>query len=266
MVILDAHTHVGLNWFSPVETLLLEMNANGVAGAVLVQHAGAYDNDYLFECAQRFPGRFKVCTLIDPESENPEATLERLKNLGAAGLRLRPEWKFRTSSPDPYYMLRLAGRLGMVVSVLPRGAAELGEAAFQKALDACPDTHFQLEHLAGAGFARPPYTDYRSAMACAKWPNTSIKITGFGEFVPRPPVLPKAFPYAGMSIPPLYDLALEAFGPQRMTFASDYSSCSRREGYRNCLEAVRTYPAFQKNGVLEWILGKAAARIWSFGS
>lgn len=42
MLIIDTHTHAGLNWFQPVETLLNEMNLCGVTGAVLIQHGGSY--------------------------------------------------------------------------------------------------------------------------------------------------------------------------------------------------------------------------------
>ena len=52
MQIIDTHCHAGRNWFEPIETLLFQMDSNGVDGAVLIQHGGTYDNDYLFECAE----------------------------------------------------------------------------------------------------------------------------------------------------------------------------------------------------------------------
>jgi hypothetical protein len=50
MHIVDTHCHAGINWFEPVEMLLHQMNMNGVQSAVLIQHGGNYDNQYLLEC------------------------------------------------------------------------------------------------------------------------------------------------------------------------------------------------------------------------
>lgn len=261
MLIIDTHAHAGLNWFQPVETLLNEMNMNGVAGAVLVQHKGAYDHSYLFECEKRFPGRFKVAVEIDPGDSNPEATMEKLRRQGAAGVRLHTDVVFNTKKP--YAVWKTAGDLGLIVSTArDLSDPEVYGAAFKKVLDACPDTHVQIEHLAAVGFAQPPYEAYSAALECAKWPNTSIKIPGLGEIVKRPAVLPVGYPFG--KAPPLFDMALEAFGPHRMVWGSDFPPVASREGYRNCLEGVRSYPAFQSEDTLEWILGKTAARIWGF--
>ena len=68
MQIIDTHCHAGRNWFEPLETLLFQMDRNGVDGAVLIQHGGTYDNDYLFECVSAQPGRFKIVVMIDPRT------------------------------------------------------------------------------------------------------------------------------------------------------------------------------------------------------
>ena len=60
MVIIDAHCHSAANWSEPVETLLYQMDANGVSHAVLVQLNGNYDNSYLIECNRRHKNRFKI--------------------------------------------------------------------------------------------------------------------------------------------------------------------------------------------------------------
>ena len=53
MQIIDTHCHAGHNWFEPFETLLFQMDRNGVDGAVLIQHGGTYDNDYLSSAHRR---------------------------------------------------------------------------------------------------------------------------------------------------------------------------------------------------------------------
>ena len=46
MVIVDTHCHVSPYWYKPVETLLHQMNSNGVDKAVLIQlgQVRIYDN------------------------------------------------------------------------------------------------------------------------------------------------------------------------------------------------------------------------------
>ena len=79
-----------------------------------------------------------------------------------------------------------------------------------------PSLKIVIEHLGGAGVwalreterPAPPYTRFRQMLKLADYPNTYIKIHGMGEICPPP------FPY--QEIPPIVDLAYDAFGPQRM--------------------------------------------------
>ena len=143
------------------------MDSNGVDGAVLIQHGGTYDNDYLFECAEAYPGRFKVVVLVDPEDPDPTGTSARLADHGAAGLRLAPT--ARVGGRDPLALWKKAGELGIAVSSIG-SAAEFGSDEFKRVLDSCPDTTVVIEHLAGVGITTPPYTDYERALECADGP------------------------------------------------------------------------------------------------
>ena len=199
---------------------------------------------------------------------------------------------------------------------------------FSRVLDACPDTHVILEHLAGVGIAEPPYADYVKALHQGERDNTSIKIPGLGEICARPPrLLPKlefdhvpplfemakdAFgvqrmmwgsdfpPSAGREgyantlpglgeiwerlparenpslwerllpelefdhVPPLFEMAKDAFGVQRMMWGSDFPPSAGREGYANTLRGVINHPAFADGDDIEWVMGKTAARVWGF--
>jgi L-fuconolactonase len=90
----------------------------------------------------------------------------------------------------------------------------------------------------------------------ARFPNTYVKIHGIGEICPPP------FPY--QDIPPFMDMAYEAFGPQRMTWGSDYPPVSLREGYSNALHYPQEHMPFASQDDLEWIFGKTALSIWKF--
>ena len=65
MDIVDTHCHAGTSWFEPIETLLACMDNYGVRRALLTQHRGMFDNAYLLECIDRFPGRFSAIAGVD---------------------------------------------------------------------------------------------------------------------------------------------------------------------------------------------------------
>jgi L-fuconolactonase len=258
-MIIDTHCHAGRNWFEPIEVLEFQMNRSGVDAAVLIQHGGTYDNDYLFTEAAKRPGKFKVVVLIDPESADPLGDLTRMSEQGAAGVRIYPGQKFKT--PHMHDLWKKAGELGLVVSSL--GTVEqFASDEFKDMLDACPDTHIVLEHLAGARISEPPFTTFKSALECAGRSNTTIKVPGLGEITRRPPRLLPGFRFD--DVPPLFEMARDAFGVDRMMWGSDFPPSAGREGYENTLEGVRAHPAFAQDDDIEWVLGKTAARVWGF--
>ena len=78
MRIIDTHCHEGRNWFEPIETLVHEMDTNRVDEAVLIQHGGTYNNDYLFECASKYGNKFKIIVMLDPDDSDQPGTLTKL--------------------------------------------------------------------------------------------------------------------------------------------------------------------------------------------
>lgn len=259
MLIIDTHCHAGENWFEPIETLDFQMKRCGVEGAILIQHGGSYDNSYLFEETSKRPGRFKVVVLLDPQSSDPEGDLERLALAGAAGVRLDPDQKFNTKSPIDLWVK--AGKLGLIVSVRSN-TSRLGSKDFKDIVQTCSKTKFVIEHLAFVGMESAPFHEYKSVLEIATYPNTAIKVPGLAEICKRPPVLTAECKFK--NIPPLFEMAREAFGVRRMMWGSDFPPCSGREGYQNTLNGVRNHPAFRNGDDAEWVMGKTAALVWGF--
>ena len=264
MLIIDAHCHTAANWGEPVETLIYQMGLHGVSHIVLVQHNGRCDNSYLIECTKRYPGKFKAVVILDPEDKSRTKTLENLHKQGAAGIRLnlRKDW----DPEDPVF--KACGELGMVVDIIGK-AENFASARFKKLLDNCPQTQFCLEHLArsakpGVDFSDPPHDGFKDALKCSQWPNTTIKVPGLGEIARRPARIPDGDVCMFSNVPPLIEMAKEAFGVQRMMWGSNFPPCAGKEGYRNALEWVRAYPAFQTGDDLAWVMGKSAAKLWGF--
>lgn len=101
------------------------MRMNGVGKALLVQHGvpqhGHWNNDYLFECCRRFPGKFAVVVIVDVDAPDAPETLARWAAQGAVGVRLGPEQ--RSQGADPLAIWRAAAELGLVVSLMGGGAS-----------------------------------------------------------------------------------------------------------------------------------------------
>ena len=60
-------------------------------------------------------------------------------------------------------------------------------------------------------------------------------------------------------------MALEAFGPQRMMWGSDYPPVSSREGYDNALRFPMDYFRALSEDERAWIFGRTAMKVWKFG-
>ena len=266
MLIIDTHVHTGDNWEEPIETLLYHMDKNGVSHAVLAQLNGHYDNSYILDCARRYGNKFKAVVILDPEDKSRPKTLEALHKQGAAGLRINIRKPYAPEDP----VFKVAGELGIVVSVIGK-VEQFASASFKKLLDNCPKTQFCLEHLArdaraSGDFCEPPYDGYKASLELARWPNTTVKVPGLGEIVKRPLRFPSGsvFPFA--AVPPLFEMAKEAFGSKRMMWGSNFPPCAKVEGYHHALQWVRDYPAFQNGDDVEWIMGKSAAKLWGFSA
>jgi L-fuconolactonase len=90
MRVIDTHAHIvdtGQHTYPPhsAEHLLRCMDDSGVDRAVLVQYSAAhgYDNRYVLDAAERYPGRFVAVCTPDPNA----AHVSDIR--GAAGLRVR---------------------------------------------------------------------------------------------------------------------------------------------------------------------------------
>lgn len=252
MTIVDTHCHIGLLKYEPVESLLHMMEKNGVEKAVFIQYAGNTDNSYMLDSMAAKPDRFQAAMIVPPSDDG--TIIRSWSEKGVVGIRLPLD--SRSQSSDPLAHWRAAADLDLVVSA-PSSVSKLLGDAFGEVLEAFPDLQIVIEHLAGVGRgAEAPYTDYKQALKLAERPSLSIKLPGFGEICEVP------LPFD--PIPPLADLALEAFGPERVMWGSDYPPVSGREGYANSLSVPIDYFSALSESEREWIFGKAALKIWKF--
>lgn len=261
MVIVDSHCHVSLSWYEPVESLLGQMERNGVEHAVLIQMQGQANNEYQFECVRRFPGRFAPVVIVDTARPDAPQTLERLAGEGASGVRLGPGT--RSPGDDPLAIWRAAARLGLPVSCGGTGA-EFASDEFAGLVEALPELPIVVEHLGSV--SRPDPDDAgsetrRRVFSLARFPNLSIKVPGLGEFCRRALPVVEPFPFE-RPIPTYLEDAYQAFGPGRMMWGSDYPPVSGREGYRNALRLAMDQFATRSREDRDRIFGGTALSIF----
>jgi len=260
MLVVDTHCHASPVWFQPVETLLSEMNMAGVDQALLVQIRGEYDNSYLVECMRRFPGRFSVIAMVDTDRPDADKVLEGWVRQGCEGLRLGP----LTHSPgrDPLAIWRKAAQLGIAISCLGP-LAEFASPEFESLYPEFPRMPIIIEHLGGGGTDRSEgWTQYQQVLQLARYPNAYMKVPGFGELAPRP--MPMIHPIPFPKVPPLIEMALEAFGANRLMWGSDFPPVANREGYRNALRFPMEYIKFKRPEDKEYLFGKTATSLFKF--
>lgn len=247
MHIVDTHCHVGLHKYEPVEALRFHMARSGVDQAVLIQYMGNTDNGYLVEVMAAHPGRFAAAMIVAPDDDS---AVRAWAEQGIGGIRLPAG--FTGAGPDPLLLWRTAAALDLVVS-MPSTPQALRSAEFAEVLRAFPNLQIVIEHLAGAK-VDTDIEEFQAVMGLAKYENLTIKLPGFGEFCRLP------HPFA--EVPPLADMALEAFGPQRMMWGSDWPPVSSREGYDSSLRFPLAYFAGLSDDERAWIFGKTAQRVW----
>jgi L-fuconolactonase len=121
-----------------------------------------------------------------------------------------------------------------------------------------------LEHLASVNnpTGDPNQTSMRETVfALSRFPNAHIKIHGLGEFATRTPILTEPFPFV-QPIPPAFEMAYDAFGPQPMMWGSDFPLVNSREGYPFALKLAMDQFKDKSEEDRAWIFGKTALKVF----
>ena len=265
MIIVDSHCHTSPYWYEPVESLLHQMDENGVELAVLIQMNGQTNNDYQFECVRRYPGRFASVVIVDTDSPDATQHLAWLAERGASGVRLRPST--RSPGSDPLVLWRTAAELGLPVSC---GSGclntEFASNEFAQLIESLPDLNVILEHMGSINqpdSEGPPYPLRQKVLSLARFPNVHVKIHGLGEFCSRVMPVKEPFPFEE-PIPPLLDMVYGAFGAERMMWGSDFPPVSTREGYGGALRFTMDRFAAKSDEERSLIFGGVAMRLFRF--
>ena len=269
--VVDCHTHVvskdhdryplhprdlSGTWYldapASAEDLAGEMDASGVAQAVLVQGVGAYtyDNRYAADAAREAPERFVSACAIDVEARDAvEVADEWIRVQGMQDIRLfalareGPSW---LADERTFPVWRRAADLDahIIITILPHQLDEL-----DRVLTHFPETNVSLDHCA---FAMPDPGSRARLYSLARHSNLHLKVSTHNlDDAAR----------SGEGPDGLVQELVNTFGADRMMWGSDY-----------CQTHDRTYPELVAlahkafSGLSAWdrraCLSGTARRLW----
>ncbi|MER5437391.1 amidohydrolase family protein [Streptomyces sp. NPDC002790] len=272
--IVDAHHHVwdlsvrDQDWITgpelapirrtfTLDDLAPELRAAGVDATVLVQTVTvAEETPELLALADRSEIVEGVVGWTDLTRPDAREALERLRELPGGrhlvGIRHQvqgepdPEWLLR---PDVRRGLAAVADAGLVYDlvVLPHQLPACAKAAAEN-----PELSFVLDHLGKPPIASGGLAPWRDDIrALAALPNTVCKLSGMvTEADPSGWTVEDLRPYA--------DAVIDAFGPARVMFGSDWPVCTLAATYRQVIDTAKELVG----GADPHVLGETARRVY----
>jgi L-fuconolactonase len=267
--IVDSHVHV---WkhdpkypFAPganvpardatPEMVLDLMKANGVSKTVIIQVIHyKYDNRYVADVLKQYPGTFRGVCRVDPLDPAAPDHLSSWTERGFHGVRISPAadasgdwirgalmpplWKRCRDLKVPMTVLAPITRMPDVVPLMDR----------------TPNLTLVIDHMADCPIDQPAQLE--KLIALRRYPNVFVKISHTWSISKQP------YPWldAQQYVKRLYD----AFGPQRLMWATDWPILETWTSYDKALTVVRDEMNFLNSDDKHWLLGKTAERVWPF--
>lgn len=282
-MIVDAHCHAWRRWpydrtavdaesRGSVESLLYEMDRHGVDHAAIVCArigggsggegcANDDNNEYVLDAARTHPGRLTAWIDVDcvwrPEHHTAGAAdrLRRaLAETGATGFThyVAAENDGWMRSEDAAAFFAVAAEAGAAASIAatPAWFTDLGAVAASH-----PNLPILVHHMGLPSQGDDREHELVLLSSLAEHPSIGVKISGFNYNAPRA----WDFPYPDSIA--LFTRILDAFGPDRLYWGSDFPASRDQLTYRQSIEVLRTHCAFAGEPAIAAILGGNAARL-----
>ncbi len=231
-------------------------DAAGVERAVLVQAFGAYryDNNYVADCAARYPDRFVAVGTIDPLKADAPRTLDYwVKERGIRGLRIvtwtEPELMLDDPMLDPVW--RRASELQIPVCILTNfhQVGRLG-----RVLENFSSLRIALDHL---GLPRlddgPEFADEQVLFDLARHRNFHGKFSSW--------TIAAAERNGGAGRVEFFRRLVDTFGAHRLMWGTNFPASNDRT-YQGFVEYAREKLAFLLPEERRWIFGETALSLW----
>ncbi|MGX7672449.1 amidohydrolase family protein [Plantactinospora sp. DSM 117369] len=252
--IIDAHHHLWVRarhpqpWIDPVAMAAIDADfepvdlaplaeSAGVTGTVVVQSiASEAETEDLLDLAADSTLVRGVVGWVDLTADDAADRIDRLR-AGRGGDRLVGIRHLVQGETDPAYLDRPDVRRGIAAVAAAGLAFDLLVRRHQLPMAArlahdLPEVRFVLDHLGKPTLGGPELADWaRDLRTLAAAPNTTAKLSGLVTEVRRSPWTPE-------DLRPAVDGALDAFGPDRLMFGSDWPVCLLATSYRRWVEVL----------------------------
>ena len=241
--------------FTP-EELFSHCRPAGVDRVVLIQMSFyEFDHRYMTEVMAAHPGVFSGVALIDVAADDLDSQIDRLAKQGMRGFRLhsRGDAKDWVDHPGMARLWRQAARDGLAVCPLINPA----DIRYVDALCAkFPDTTVVVDHFARVGISgRVEPRSLDELCRLARYPNTHVKTSAFYALGEKQP------PY--LDLIPMVRRVVEAFGPERLMWASDCPfQVQGTHRYEASIALIRDRADFLSESDRRWMLRGTAEKVF----
>jgi predicted TIM-barrel fold metal-dependent hydrolase len=242
--------------FTP-DTLFKHCRPCDVERVVLIQmNFFGFDNRYMLDTIAKYPGVFSGVAVIDHDQPDLRRTMSTMRDQGVRGYRLYAtadnvaKWQ---SSPSIQSMFRYAADLGQSMCMLSDPEALDG---IEGLCERNPQTSVVIDHFSRIGMRTPPTEDQLDRLCkLAKSPRVSVKTSAFYALGNKRP------PYTDLL--PMIRRLLDAFGPDRLMWASDCPyQVEAPHTYEASIALIRDHLDNISIGDREYLLGKTAERVF----
>lgn len=233
-----------------IEKAIALMDEGGIDRAVIVTPAllGS-NNNYSLEAVRRYPGRFAVMGRIAQNNPEAAAQFPRWKeSRGMLGVRvsfLGPSARqLEDGSAD--WIWPAAEKAGLPVMFL----TVANSAYFGRVAERHPELPLIIDHMGVSGEASAAgkrEAAFEQALALAKFPNVSVKLSAIGNFSAGP------YPFAD-SVPYIRRLVGE-FGARRCYWGTDITNSFAKASWRQRVEQFEKLD-FLSEDDKDWIMGR----------
>jgi predicted TIM-barrel fold metal-dependent hydrolase len=192
---------------------------------------------------------------VDPLDPAAPDQLARLtEEQGFRGLRLRPlgdasgDW---VRGPQTPLLWKRCETLKVPITVVGP-ITRIPD--IQKLVEKFPDVTVVIDHMADCPVDRPE--ELEKLLALVRYPKVFVKVSHTWSLSKEP--------YPWLDVQRMVQRLYDAFGPQRLMWASDWPIGKDRATYEQRLTLIRDDMKFLNADDKSWMLSKTVERLWSF--
>jgi predicted TIM-barrel fold metal-dependent hydrolase len=237
------------------EMLLDLMKANGVSKTVIIQVIHyKYDNRFLADVLKRYAGTFQGVCRVDPSNPAAPDHLSQLVQQGFRGVRLSPsgdasgDWIRGPLMPS---LWKRCSDLKVPMTVLAPITRMPDVAAL---LEKLPELTVVIDHMADCPIDQPAQLE--KLIALRRYPKVFVKISHTWS------ISKQAYPW--LDAQEYVKRLHQAYGPQRLMWATDWPIIEGYSTYDKALRVVRDEMQFLNSDDRQWMLSKTIERVWPF--